>query len=267
MASTGDYVLGTHDAEIDRLELQHGVWGPAARAAWQRAGIAAGQAVIDIGCGPGFATRELAALVGPTGRVIAIDRSRRFLDLVAARGPAHVETAICDFDVDALPAATADAAWARWLFCFVQRPRELLARVAERLRPGGVFVAHEYFDYGAWRAAPREPALEDFVARVMASWRARGGEPDIALELPGWLAELGFTIASLRPIVEFAAPATPHWEWLARFTDVGLQRLRELGEVSQERSDQLAGELSRLALRTNVHIVTPAVLEIIAIRN
>lgn len=264
--SSGDYVLGTHDAEIDRLEFQHSVWLPRAREAWQRAGIAAGQTVLDVGCGPGFATRELAELVGPAGRVIAVDRSQRFLDLVARTAPAHVETAACDLDVDALPAVTADAAWSRWLFCFVQRPRELLARVAERLRPGGVFVAHEYFDYGAWRGAPREPAIEDFVARVMASWRTRGGEPDIALELPAWLTELGFTIASLRPIVEFAAPGSPHWEWLARFGDVQLQRLVELAEISPERGEQLAQAMASYALRTGVHIVTPAVLEIVAIR-
>ncbi|HTE44960.1 MAG TPA: methyltransferase domain-containing protein, partial [Gemmatimonadaceae bacterium] len=80
-----DYVLGTHDEEIARLGLQHSVWRPRALAAWQRAGFNVGQTIVDVGCGPGYATLDLAELVGATGHVVAIDRSRRFLDALDAR--------------------------------------------------------------------------------------------------------------------------------------------------------------------------------------
>ena len=79
-----DYVLGTHDEEIARLGLQHAVWRPRASDAWRRAGFTSGQTLIDLGCGPGFATLDLAEIVGPHGRVLAIDRSRRFLDALEA---------------------------------------------------------------------------------------------------------------------------------------------------------------------------------------
>src|SRR2546428_12890176 len=75
-----DYVLGTHDDEVARLGLQHRVWRPRALDAWRRAGFTAGQTLLDLGCGPGHATIDLAEIAGPTGRVIAIDRSKRFLD-------------------------------------------------------------------------------------------------------------------------------------------------------------------------------------------
>ncbi|HWU90190.1 MAG TPA: methyltransferase domain-containing protein [Kofleriaceae bacterium] len=276
MATAGDYVLGTHDAEIERLELQHEVWRAQAREAWRRAGIGPGQTVIDVGCGPGLATVDLAELVGAAGRVIALDRSPRFLEAAArrceARGIGNVAARVCDLDVDELlearagAGAGADAAWARWVFSFVGRPRELLQRVARALRSGGVFVAHEYFDYGAWRAAPRDPAIEEFVAHVMASWRARGGEPDIALELLGWLPELGFEIASVRPIVEVAGARSPHRVWLQRFAEVGLQRLVELGEVTAARGAELAAAWEACTARPGAYMVTPAVLEIVAVR-
>src|SRR4051812_47686652 len=80
-----DYVLGTHDEEIERLGLQHNVWRPRALAAWQRAGFTTGQTLIDVGCGPGYATLDLAELVGRDGHVIAVDRSRRFLDAFETR--------------------------------------------------------------------------------------------------------------------------------------------------------------------------------------
>ena len=71
-----DYVLGTNDEEIQRLALQHRVWRPRALDAWRRAGFTAGQTLLDVGCGPGHATVDLAGIVGPSGRVVAVDRSR-----------------------------------------------------------------------------------------------------------------------------------------------------------------------------------------------
>jgi SAM-dependent methyltransferase len=195
MAAERDYVLGTHDEEIERLGLQHRVWRPRALDAWRRAGITAGQTVLDVGCGPGYAALDLAEIVGRSGRVIAVDRSRRFLDalelLRRGRGLDQIESHALDLERDALPEGPVDAAWARWVFAFVRDPKGLLRRVAESIRPGGVFVAHEYFDYSTWRFSPRSGELEEFVRAVMESWRAEGGEPDIGLELPLWLGRWG----------------------------------------------------------------------------
>jgi ubiquinone/menaquinone biosynthesis C-methylase UbiE len=65
--------------EIARLEFQHAVWRDDAAEAWRRAGFLPGDTVIDVGAGPGFATLDIATIVGPHGRVIAIDQSQRFL--------------------------------------------------------------------------------------------------------------------------------------------------------------------------------------------
>src|SRR5439155_774220 len=77
-----------------RLGLQHRVWRPRATDAWRRAGFTVGHTLIDLGCGPGYAALDLAEIVGATGRVVAIDRSRRFLDALGAtarqRGLAHL---------------------------------------------------------------------------------------------------------------------------------------------------------------------------------
>src|SRR5437899_9002239 len=74
-----DYVLGTHDEEIARLGLQHRVWRPHVLECWRRAGITLGSRVLDVGAGPGYATVDLAEIVGPSGRVLALERSSRFL--------------------------------------------------------------------------------------------------------------------------------------------------------------------------------------------
>ena len=141
MTNDRDYVLGTHDEEIERLGLQHRVWPPQVLDAWKRAGITLGQTVLDVGCGPGHATLDLAEIVGPRGKVVAVDRSRRFLDALEAarraRGLGRIETHEQDLDLADLPAADADAAWSRWVIAFVRDPRALVGRIARSLRPGG----------------------------------------------------------------------------------------------------------------------------------
>ena len=92
-----------------------------------------------------------------------------------------------DLDTDDLPPMRADGAWVRWVFGFLTRPRDLVSRLASALRPGAALVVHEYFDYGAWRFTRRSPLFEEFVATVIRSWRATGGEPNIAPRSPsGW---------------------------------------------------------------------------------
>ena len=187
--SENQYVLGTHDDELARLGLQHRAWQEGVLAAWHNAGISPGQTVLDIGCGPGYATLDLARLVESTGKVIALDKSERFLAALNSEASKLHHSNIVghqvDFDRDAFPTLMADAAWCRWVFAFVRDPKKLLSLVAASIRPAGAIVIHEYFDYAAWRAIPPSSELEEFVTAVMRSWRDNGGEPDIArFEIP-----------------------------------------------------------------------------------
>jgi len=152
------------------------------------------------------------------------------------------------------------------VFAFVKQPRELLARVGGALKPGGVLVVHEYFDYRTWRLAPRSPEIEEFVRVVMESWRADGGEPDIGLDLPGWLDKLGFAVTSLRPIIDVVPPSNFVWQWPAGFIRVGLARLVELGHLTAERACAIADGLAAREAAPQTLMVTPALLEIIAVR-
>ncbi len=263
-----DYVLGTHDDEIDRLGLQHRVWRSRALAAWTRAGFTTGQTLVDVGAGPGHATLDLAELTGLRGRVIAIERSRRFLDALrataGARELSNIEAIEADLDSDPLPPLAADGAWVRWVFAFVRQPKELLRRVRQLLRPGGTLVLHEYFDYRTWRLVPRSEVFESFVAAVMASWRANGGEPDIALDLTTWLPECGFAIRELRPHIDVIAPSDLMWQWPKTFVATGTERMAELGYLTTEEAAAVREALVRGEANPHARLITPAVLEIVA---
>jgi SAM-dependent methyltransferase len=265
-----DYVLGTDDDEIARLGLQHIVWRPRALDAWQRAGFTVGQTLIDVGCGPGHASVDLAQIVGPSGRVLALERSRRFLDALEEtarlRGLGQVTTHELDLDHAELPSVEADGAWCRWVLSFVKRPRDLLARIGRALRPGGVLVLHEYFDYGTWRVTPRSREIEELVQVVMESWRAEGGEPNVGLNVPIWLGELGFGLKSLRPLIDVVPVSNPIWQWPKTFFYASLRRLVSLGRLTSDRARVMAEAFARLESTPNALTITPAVLEVIAVR-
>ena len=68
-----------------------------------------------------------------------------------------------DVVTDAIPVKGADAAWARWIFAFLPKPKDALKKLVDALKPGGALVCHEYIDYQTWKLAPAAPNFARFV--------------------------------------------------------------------------------------------------------
>lgn len=270
MSTDRDYLLGTHDEEIVRLGLQHRVWHPRTLASWRAAGITVGQTILDIGAGPGYASLDLAAITGPSGRVIALERSRRFLDVLAARaelaGVKNITGVELDLEKDTLPDVQADAAWGRWIFGFLTDPRAALAKVRDALRPGATLVLYEYLNYGTWRLLPAVPEIEALVPIVVSSWHESGGDPDVGREIPAWLDELGFDVRVVRPMIDVVTPADYTWQWPATFVQVGVQRLVSLGRLDAAQGKAMIDAYAAAERRPSTRMITPMVAEIIAVR-
>ncbi len=270
MSGERDYVLGTHDEEIARLGLQHRVWRSSALDCWYRAGISIGSRVTDVGAGPGYATVDLAEIVGPTGEVIAVERSARFLRAAAAlcerHGLSNVRLHELDLMRDPLPVERQDAVWCRWVASFVSSPETLVEKIVAALRPGGIAVFQEYVAYATWRLAPRRSAVEEFVQQIMDSWRASGGEPDVAPSLLQHLTNHGFTIRHAAPIIFCVRPQNYIWKWPAAFLESGLNRLLELKRVDATWVESVRGEFRAAEADLGTLMLTPMVLEIIAQR-
>lgn len=272
--SEQDYVLGTHNAEIERLGLQHRVWRPMVLDVWQRAGIMAGKTVLDLGAGPGYASIDLAEIVGPTGKVIAVERSQRFLNTLAERANQRELKNIQTLEADVtepdlgkhLGAGVADFSWIRWLLCFVNKPEQVIQHLRHTLKPGGTAIFHEYIDYKSWKMFPAVPEQEAFVDAVIASWRAGGGEPDIARNLPTMLQANGFDMVEMRPLVFILTPQDPMWQWPMSFIHVNFDRLIELGYMNQSQAQQNQAAILKAAEDGQHCFVTPMVLEVVARR-
>jgi SAM-dependent methyltransferase len=268
MKKEGDYILGTNDEELERLGLQHRVWRSVVLNCWQNAGITVGSKVIDIGAGPGYATIDLAGIVGPQGSVTAVERSTRYVAALRARCDQHqvdnVDIHELDLMANELPVTGRDFSWCRWVASFVSDRTLLVRKIAAALRPGGRAIFHEYGHYRTWRLSPRLPLLEEFVELIMQSWRETGGEPDVALELPSLLEKSGFSIRSVTPQIFCVRPGDFMWQWPAAFIQSGPARLQELGKIDQAFVDKLRAGVDEAARNENSFFVTPLVLEIVA---
>lgn len=268
MPAEKTYFLGTHDEEIERLGLQHRVWRPTVLECWRRAGIGRGSKVIDLGAGPGYAAADLAGIVGPAGRVVAVERSARFVEagraMLASHGHAHVEYHELDLMTDSLPAGGMDASWCRWVACFVASPSLLLDRIAAVVRPGGVAIFHEYIQYDSLRITTAGPRMREFVRQVEQGWREAGGEPNIAPAVVRLLQERGFSIRDAIPRVFCARPGDALWQWPATFIEIHLRHQLEQGRIEPSWAEAVRAELAAAEQQAASLLITPMVLEIVA---
>lgn len=266
--SETDYVLGTHEDEIARLGLQHRVWRDVVTECWHRVGITEGWRVIDAGAGPGYATADLAEIVGPTGAVLGIERSARFLEAarerLARRGLTNVELREGDLMELSLGNLGYDASWCRWVASFVSSPKKLVANIAGALRPGGIAIFHEYSDYLTFRFMPIRPALERFEIEVSDSWIASGGEPNVARQLPELLHGAGLRVLEIIPRVRTISPRDYTWQWPKSFIEINVARLQELGRISDQLAADILREFREADADPSSWFTTPMFLEIVA---
>lgn len=267
------YVLGTGRDELERLALQHRLWSDAAHAAWRLGGITAGQRVLDIGCGPGFAALELAQLVGHRGLVVGVDESAGFIEHLAAQAEARGLTQVRGVvgDVQRLATAVGDAAsfdltWSRWVLCFVPEPAAVVAGVATLLRPGGRWIVHDYFDYASMTTAPRRASHDRVVAATVRSFKARGGDPDVCGRLPRMLVDSGFEVAHIAVHHRVARRGDTMLQWPLTWWRTYAPKLVAMGELRQEECDELLADLAEIEHSSVDFIQCPPVYEILATR-
>ncbi len=119
------------------------------RHALDRAGLRAGETVLELGPGPGAFTVDAARQVGSTGRLIAVDIQSGMIAQVEARvkaaGITNVETHVASAYELPLPDASVDRAYLVTVLPEIPDPVRALREVYRVLRPGGVVSMTEEF--------------------------------------------------------------------------------------------------------------------------
>lgn len=163
--------------------------------------LVVGEQVLDIGSGPGLLSYDMAATVGPKGRVCGVDTSQAMLAMASQRCAEQPWTEFREAAATQLPYADAsfDAAVSAQVYEFVADVPAALGELHRVMRPGGR-VAILDTDYGSLVIHTEDPPR---MARVLAAWDEHFVHANLPRLLSRQLREAGFTIRQRMSIPMF----------------------------------------------------------------
>lgn len=206
-----DYIFTDHpDArELRRLQLLERARDAQSIALLERVGVRSGAACLEIGAGAGSLVHWLAARVGPTGRVVALDRNTVHLRRIFDRPVPPVEVLEADLATATLPGPF-DVIHARYVFIHNREVDSLLRRVRALLAPGGWLVLEEPdFTCAAHLQPTADAAMARVHAAIVAMFQQAGLDPGYGLRLPQDLVRAGFRIGHTETHLHLDAGQSP----------------------------------------------------------
>lgn len=175
-----------------RLQVLAKVFNPATAALLDRLKVSTGMVCFDVGCGHGAVSHLLAARVGPTGHVVAIDRDAVVLADAQANSQAGGSTiTFQQGDITALSMQESfDLVYARFVLSHLRDPCAVLRSMVDAVRTGGLVLVEDLDS----RCAASHPALSSYM-RYTELYRAiaerRGAHPYIGPELVAMFRKVG----------------------------------------------------------------------------
>jgi SAM-dependent methyltransferase len=147
-------------------DLLDSMISPLGELVMERAAIQPGERVLDVGCGCGQTSLQLAKRVGARGKVLGVDVSgvmlARARERAAAAGATQVEFLLADAQTAALPRAGFDLLFSRFGVMFFAEPAAAFSNLRRALAKRGrlAFVCWQPLTKNAWMAVPLAAAAQ-----------------------------------------------------------------------------------------------------------
>ncbi len=242
------YVIRGGREGYDRLLLLAKDRWPDTSAFLQRAGVGAGLRCVDLGCGSGEVTLELAQLVGVDGRAVGVDTDSVKLELASAaalrRGVSNAAFRVMNLNEWDEP-CTYDVVFSRAVLHHLLRPVDLLRRMWAAVRAGGV-IAVEDADFEGWCCHPSNDAFEFFRRTYHQVVERSGGDDTFGRKLYASFIEAGIPtpeVTVVQPVYLSGDAKWLPWTTVAATADVIVSE----GVAS---SDEVQAALASLAAFT-----------------
>lgn len=240
-----DYVFHSveEELELERLRAIEHVFDPASRRRLLATGLNAGWSCLEVGPGAGSILHWMDDVVGPTGRVVAVDLSTKFL---TGSYPKHIEIQQADIRTVSLPASSFDLVHARYVLIHMPDYEAALARMLACLKPGGWLVLEEP-DFSASRGVAGDTERLAAVSRVNQAIKVMydtlGMNYALGLKLPALLQQRG--VNGL--IVENDAPLSAGGSGMATIMKMSAVQLHEKYLATNVVSERDLDEYCRFA--------------------
>ncbi|WP_417391820.1 methyltransferase domain-containing protein [Gimesia sp.] len=158
-----------------------------------RLNLTDGMNCLDVGCGGGDVTRELARRVAPGGKAVGVDIDETKLSIArqesAEQGLMNIEFRLDDArEISTAPEY--DLVYSRFLLTHLQEPVTAVRLFLKQLRPTGYLVLED-IDFSGSFAYPVSPAFRKFFDLYNSVVRHRGGDPNMGQRLPGIVQDCG----------------------------------------------------------------------------
>jgi len=194
MTGSGTYIIRGGVEGKKRLEVLARVMWPTTARLLAQAGLAPGMTCLDLGCGGGDVTVQLAAAVGPQGHVLGVDMDETKLDL-ARQNAARLGLANVQFRKllvqDWVEESQYDFIYTRFLLTHLVDPLRTLRQMLHAVRPGGVAVVED-IDARSCFCHPSCAGFDAFVRLYRAGVAQQGADADIGPKLYGMLLDAGW---------------------------------------------------------------------------
>ena len=256
------YIIRGGVEGFDRLKVLARVMHPTTAALFDRVGVGAGMRCLDVGCGSGDVTFELARRVGMDGHVVGADLDNVKLALArrdaGASGLRNVE--FRNVNVSKLDAAPEfDLIYARYLLTHLTDPAGALAKWRSLLRPAGVIVLED-MDATGMLSYPPSRAYQRMVELYTKTVQSRGADPNIGPRLPGLLAGAGLTRIQLNIIQP--AGIVGEAKLIPLLTTQNIADAVIAAKLAtREELDEVVAELSKLAADSHTLLTLPRVMQ------
>jgi ubiquinone/menaquinone biosynthesis C-methylase UbiE len=193
MGDSTHYVIRGGVEGRERLRVLSRVMHSSSSSLLDRLGLIDGHFCLDVGCGGGDVTVELARRVGPRGRAVGVDIDATKLALARTEademGVRNVRFEQLDIRETTLPEPF-DVVYARFLLTHLSDPAVAVAALRRHVRPGGV-LAVEDIDFSGYFTYPESKAFRRYHELYCATVSRRGGDPNIGPRLPRLLHQCG----------------------------------------------------------------------------
>lgn len=261
-----EYIIRGGEYGADRLLILSETLWPYTERLLIDAGLREGCKFLDVGCGSGGVTIEVAKFVG-SGRFVGLDFDEKVLERArqaARENGVEAEFVKCDLTAEEIPERDFDIAYARFIFTHLKDRNALASKLFETLGTGGKLVVED-IDFSGHFSHPQNDAFDNYVDWYQKISFRKGIDPFIGPKLFEDLKNAGFSKIELDVINPAHQSGIGKMMGVLTLNNIA-PGLIDSGIASEEEVLKTSSELEEFTYREDSILGMPRIFRYVAVK-